>query len=135
MSRINTVSMEKFKWREIYVVINYGSDSYSFCCRGQLPLFNGHQWKQYIDRMNKENPDVVLIVGDFVDDDTAKDDMIASCKAMSDLNTKYGVYYVFGNHDKGYYGDEYRGYGYFRSYLRWTVYSNQSCGRTDRGKC
>ena len=82
MSRINTVSMEKFKWRKIYVVINSGSDSYSFCCRGQLPLFNGHQWKQYIDRMNKEDPDVVLIVWDFVDDDTTKDDMIASCKVL-----------------------------------------------------
>ena len=36
--------------------------------------------------------------------------MITSCKAMGELKTKYGVYYVFGNHDKGYYGEKYRGY-------------------------
>lgn len=72
--------------------------------------FDGDDWKQYIDRMNGENPDVVLIVGDFVDDDTSREDMIESCKAMGDLQTKYGVYYSFGNHDKGYYDESYRGY-------------------------
>ena len=43
---------------------------------------------------------MVLIVGDFVDDDTTKEDMIACCKALGELDTTYGVYYVFGNHDK-----------------------------------
>lgn len=72
--------------------------------------FHGDEWKQYIDRMNAENPDVVLIAGDFVDDNTDREDMINSCKAMSQLKTKYGVYYAFGNHDKGYYGEAHRGY-------------------------
>lgn len=72
--------------------------------------FGGDDWKQYIDRMNDENPDVVLITGDFVDDDTSREDMIKSCKAMGTLQTKYGVYFSFGNHDKGYYDASYRGY-------------------------
>lgn len=72
--------------------------------------FDGEGWNEYIDRMNAENPDVVLIAGDFVDDDTSKEDMIQSCKAMGSLKTKYGVYYAFGNHDKGYYDETYRGY-------------------------
>ena len=72
--------------------------------------FDGDDWEPYIDRMNTENPDVVLITGDFVDDDTSKEDMINSCKAMGTLKTKYGVYYSFGNHDKGYYDEAYRGY-------------------------
>ena len=42
--------------------------------------------------------------------DTSKEDMIQSCKALSKFKTKYGVYFVYGNHDKGYYGKEYRGY-------------------------
>lgn len=29
---------------------------------------------------------------------------------FGDMKTTYGVYYVFGNHDKGYYPLEYRGY-------------------------
>lgn len=72
--------------------------------------FDGDGWKKYIDRMNAENPDVVLITGDYIDDDTSKEDMIKSCKAMGTLKTKYGVYYAFGNHDKGYYDASYRGY-------------------------
>ena len=60
--------------------------------------------------IQNQNPDIVLIVGDFVDDDTTKEDMIACCKALGDMKTTYGVYYVFGNHDKGYYPPEYRGY-------------------------
>ena len=37
-------------------------------------------------------------------------DNIAHCAALGTLETTYGVYYVFGNHDKGYYGPEFRGY-------------------------
>lgn len=46
-----------------------------------------------------------------MDDDTTKEDMIACCKALGEMKTTYGIYYVFGNHDKGYYPPEYRGYG------------------------
>lgn len=46
-----------------------------------------------------------------MDEDTTKEDMISCCKTLGSAETKYGVYYVFGNHDKGYYPDSYRGYG------------------------
>lgn len=39
-----------------------------------------------------QNPDVVLIVGDFVDDDTTKEDMIRCCAALGEIKTTYGVY-------------------------------------------
>lgn len=73
--------------------------------------FNGKDLEDYTAEIQELNPDVVLITGDFVDDDTSKEDMIDACKALGTLKTKYGVYFSFGNHDKGYYGDEYRGYG------------------------
>ncbi len=57
-----------------------------------------------------ENPDIVVITGDYVDDDTSREDMEAACAALGTLETTYGAYYVFGNHDKGYYGPKYRGY-------------------------
>ena len=50
------------------------------------------------------------MAGDFVDDDTTKEDMIRCCEALGQVKTTYGVYYVFGNHDKGYYSPDYRGY-------------------------
>lgn len=72
--------------------------------------FDGKGLEKYVDEMQALNPDVVLITGDFVDDDTSKEDMIHACMALGELKTTYGIYYVFGNHDKGYYGKEYRGY-------------------------
>lgn len=58
--------------------------------------------QKQIQRINDTHPDLVVIAGDFVDDDSCRNDMINACKALGDLQTKYGVYFSFGNHDKGY---------------------------------
>lgn len=72
--------------------------------------FHGDGFSEHMKEIGKQNPDVVLVVGDFVDDDTTKEDMIRCCQALGEMKTTYGVYYVFGNHDKGYYPSDYRGY-------------------------
>ncbi len=72
--------------------------------------FDGEGFLTYVNEMQENHPDVVVITGDFVDDDTSKEDMVAACSALGTLKTTYGVYYAFGNHDKGYYGAAYRGY-------------------------
>lgn len=71
--------------------------------------FHGEKLEEYVARMNGENPDIVVIPGDFVDDGTSYEDMARSCQALSSLRAKYGVYFVFGNHDCGY--SNARGYG------------------------
>lgn len=72
--------------------------------------FHGDGFSEHMKEIGKQNPDVVLVAGDFVDDDTTKEDMIRCCQALGEMKTTYGVYYVFGNHDKGYYPSDYRGY-------------------------
>ncbi len=72
--------------------------------------FNGTEFAQHIKRIQDNFPDAVFIVGDFVDDSTSKAEMITAAKALSTLKTKLGVYFVLGNHDKGYYGSAYRGF-------------------------
>ena len=72
--------------------------------------FDGKGFVEHIRTIQSENPDIVVVAGDFVDDDTSKEDMIAACEALGTLQTTYGVYYAFGNHDKGYYGPAFRGY-------------------------
>lgn len=72
--------------------------------------FHAEGFARQVKAMQSENPDIVVITGDYVDDDTTKEDMVAACRALGTLKTTYGVYYSFGNHDKGYYGPEYRGY-------------------------
>lgn len=72
--------------------------------------FDGEGFLEHVKDMQSLKPDIVVITGDYVDDDTTKEDMIDACAALGTLKTTYGVYYSFGNHDKGYYGPEYRGY-------------------------
>ncbi len=64
---------------------------------------DGDDVGKLVDRINGENSDIVVISGDLVDDETAKEDMLESCKAFGKLKSKYGVYFVFGNHDEGYF--------------------------------
>ncbi len=73
--------------------------------------FNAEGFAKHLEKIQAQNPDIVVVVGDYVDDDTTKEDMIAATEALGQLKTKYGVYYVFGNHDKGYHGFHHRGYG------------------------
>ena len=54
-------------------------------------------------RIEALRPDVVVMVGDYVDDDSTRADMLAASRALGALETTYGVYFVFGNHDRGYY--------------------------------
>ena len=54
-------------------------------------------------RINATKPDLILIGGDFVDDATSREDMVEACAALGTLESKYGVYLVWGNHDKGYF--------------------------------
>lgn len=75
--------------------------------------FKADGFAKHLQTIEAQHPDVVIISGDFVDDDTKKDDMIAACKALGEIKSKYGVYFVWGNHDEGYYGRKYRGYSGF----------------------
>ncbi len=72
--------------------------------------FNAEGFAKHLEKIQAQNPDIVFVVGDYVDDDTTKEDMISATEALGQLKTKYGIYFVFGNHDKGYYGPEHRGF-------------------------
>ncbi|MBO4866987.1 MAG: metallophosphoesterase [Ruminococcus sp.] len=60
------------------------------------------EFAEQMKRIDEQSPDVVIIAGDFVDDDSKRDDMVRACKALGEMKAKYGVIYVDGNHDKGY---------------------------------
>lgn len=64
---------------------------------------DGTRFAEEVERIGAANPDLVVIVGDYVDDDSKKVDMLEACRALGSLKTTYGSYYVFGNHDAGYY--------------------------------
>ncbi|MBQ9744193.1 MAG: metallophosphoesterase [Clostridia bacterium] len=64
---------------------------------------DGDDFLEECKRINALKPDIVVVCGDFVDDDTSREDMIKSCEALGTLDTKYGVFFVYGNHDRGYF--------------------------------
>lgn len=72
--------------------------------------FNGEGFAKRLAKIQETNPDILVITGDFVDDDSMKQDMVDACEALSNFKTKYGVYYCLGNHDMGYYDSSHRGY-------------------------
>lgn len=72
--------------------------------------FDAAGFAQHLKDIEQHSPDVLIVAGDFVDDDTSKDEMIAAAKSLGEFKAPLGIYFVFGNHDEGYYGRAYRGY-------------------------
>lgn len=62
---------------------------------------SGERFAKQMERIDKEGADVLIIDGDFVDDDANRHDMEVACEALGRMTTP--VYYVYGNHDRGYY--------------------------------
>ncbi len=81
---------------------------------------DGAGFARQMERVQETNPDLVVIVGDFVDDDTDRQDMVDACRALGELETACGVYFVFGNHDAGYFGNR----GFSASELRRELAAN-----------
>lgn len=65
--------------------------------------FDADGLAKHLKTIEKAKPDLLVIAGDFVDERTTKAEMIKAAQALGDVNTPYGVYYVFGNHDKALY--------------------------------
>lgn len=56
--------------------------------------------KTKIEEINGENPDIVVLGGDMVDEGTTKEKMREVFQVFGELDAKYGIYYVYGNHDR-----------------------------------
>lgn len=56
--------------------------------------------KDKVEEINAENPDIVILGGDIVEEDTTKEKMQEVFSVLGGLKNKYGIYYVYGNHDR-----------------------------------
>ncbi len=72
--------------------------------------FDATGFLKHIEGINGLSPDVVVITGDLVDDDTSREDMLSACDALGRLTAPKGVFFVYGNHDKGYFSESNRGW-------------------------
>ncbi len=64
---------------------------------------DGEAFAAEMERIKRESPDIFIIAGDFVDDDSCRADMVRACEAIGSIAPKYGTYFTFGNHDRGYF--------------------------------
>ena len=63
--------------------------------------------KDNILKMNKLKPDIIVLGGDIVDERTTKEEMQEIFEEFGKLNSTYGTYYIFGNHDRQPYVTDY----------------------------
>ena len=65
--------------------------------------FDGEGFSIHLKKIQESSPDILVIAGDFVDDDSCRTDLETACRALCEFNAPYGIYFVYGNHDKGYF--------------------------------
>ena len=63
--------------------------------------FDGEGFAAHLRTIEAQAPDLLVIAGDFVDDWSCKADMERACAALGETDFPYGVWYVWGNHDRG----------------------------------
>ena len=81
-------------------------------------LFDGDGFAEYCSEIAAQDPDLVVVTGDFIDDSTSKEDMIAACAGFSRLSPRLGIFYSPGNHDRSYRNRRDYSYEDFLSELR-----------------
>lgn len=91
-----TVSTEKTIRDEGYQIL-FVSDLHFGTTMDQEKL------KEYCKRMQQEKPDLVVLGGDIVDEATTLQEAGEAFQALAQIDSTFGTYYVYGNHDKGRY--------------------------------
>lgn len=56
--------------------------------------------KNKISEINSHHPDIIILGGDITEEGTSKSEMQEAFKILGELENKYGIYYVYGNHDR-----------------------------------
>lgn len=56
--------------------------------------------KNKMEEINAQNPDIVVLGGDIVEEGTSKEQMQEVFRILGGITNNYGIYYVYGNHDR-----------------------------------
>ena len=54
---------------------------------------------RYVEKINSENPDIVVIVGDLIDNSILPVESADMCREFERVNARYGIYMTAGNHE------------------------------------
>lgn len=56
-------------------------------------------------QLQQEQPDLLVLGGDLVDEHTSREALREVFAALAQIRTRYGIYYIYGNHDRNAYAD------------------------------
>ena len=54
---------------------------------------------EQVKKINEEEPDILILGGDIVDEGTTILELYQVFSALSNIKTKYGTYFIYGNHE------------------------------------
>ncbi len=66
---------------------------------------DGQLLKDKIGEINAQKPDLVVLAGDIVEEGTSREMMHEVFEVLGGLESTYGTYFIFGNHDPQNYSD------------------------------
>lgn len=61
--------------------------------------------ESYSKKIELLNPDFIILAGDIVDENTSNKEMKEAFRILGNIKSKYGVFFIYGNHDKSRYND------------------------------
>lgn len=61
------------------------------------------EMKECFARIESENGDLLVLTGDIFDETTTREQMEEAVRLLSQIDTTYGTYFIFGNHDANLY--------------------------------
>lgn len=64
---------------------------------------SAREFRKYCRKIEEERPDLIALTGDIFDENTTRQQMKAVAKEIGAIQTTYGIFYVFGNHDYNHY--------------------------------
>lgn len=67
---------------------------------------NEDKLKTVCNKIQRKNPDLVVLCGDIVDEKTTLKQMENAISILGGIKSKYGTFYIYGNHDKDTYASK-----------------------------
>ena len=95
---INTVFAKNYEISSYKIQNNYKFLLISDIHYGKVQ--NKNVLNKQINKINKLNLDFVILDGDIVDEFTSLNEMQEVFNKLGSIKTKYGIFYVYGNHDR-----------------------------------
>lgn len=91
---------------------------------------NVEKLQEYLSKIEAKEPDLLVLTGDIFDERTDRKMMEQAAAVLGGVSTRYGVYYIWGNHDPNRYSN---GENYSKEELRAALQSSGIVVLEDEG--